>query len=236
MTEGRRVEGRWAAPVDHLHVRGDLPPGALNLNVDGRRVAALSGGFGRLWQKIYRIRLEDVAISPEDLVVLWKERFPDFWPRFMRFYKPDGLISAGDVAVINSAGVATGILVLYDDDESFSYITPEGHPFNGMITFSAERQGGVTVAQASAYIRAQDPLYELVMTLGGHRMEDFVWTQTLQNLARHVGVEAKATTLRIRIDKRRRWREFGNIRRSAALRSAAYMLSKPFRRRTRARG
>jgi hypothetical protein len=35
--------------------------------------------------------------------------------------------------------VSTGVLVLYADDTSFSFISPEGHMFVGMITFSARR-------------------------------------------------------------------------------------------------
>jgi len=33
--------------------------------------------------------------------------------------------------------VSTGVLVIYEDEESFSFMTPEGHIFAGMITFSS---------------------------------------------------------------------------------------------------
>ncbi len=71
-------------------------------------------------------------------------------------------------------------MVLYSDEESFTYMTPEGHPFSGWITFSAyEEEDGTTVAQAHLLIRANDPLYELVMPLGLHKVED------RKNLAAH---------------------------------------------------
>jgi hypothetical protein len=83
----------------------------------------------------------------------------------------------GAVALL---GGLSGVMVLYSDEESFTYMTPEGHPFFGWITFSAyEKEDGTTVAQAYLLIRANDPLYELVMPLGLHKVED------RKNLAAH---------------------------------------------------
>ena len=36
------------------------------------------------------------------------------------------------------------------DDESFTFMTPEGHTLSAWITFSARREGDVTIAQAQA--------------------------------------------------------------------------------------
>jgi hypothetical protein len=142
----------------------------------------------------------------------------------MKFYAPLGSVSPGDVALINSAGpgrlrVAMGVFVLYADDESFTYICPEGHFFNGMITFSSHRSNGVTVVQAQALIRASDPLYDAFMGFGGHRFEAHVWKTTLRNVARHFGVDARATAEWECIDRKHQWSEWRNIRRSAVLRS-----------------
>lgn len=232
-----RDEAYWAKPVSELHVRHELPPEAVNLNVEGRRPAPLAGGFGRMWQKTYRVSL-GADLAPQDVVRVWKERFPSFWPRpnRNRFYKPPhigGAISPGDVALINlSAGgvkLSTGILVLYADDVSFTFMTPEGHMFNGMITFSSAIEGGVTVAQAQALIRAQDPLAELAMIFGGHRAEDYVWKHHLTTLAAHLGVETKATAERVCVDRRRQWSQWRNITKNAGIRSLAHALSAPFR-------
>ena len=56
----------WAKPVDKLTV-GDTPTGAMNLNVDGRGLTGPLQGFGQLWQKTYRIRLEGAEASPQDV-------------------------------------------------------------------------------------------------------------------------------------------------------------------------
>lgn len=226
--------GRWAKPTPELHL-GDVPLGALNLNVEGRRVAGLVGGFGRMWRKTYRVALEGLETTPEDVVRTWKESFGSFWPRRTRFYAPLSGIAPGEVALLNVEGpvhvrAATGVLVAYVDDVSFTYMTPEGHPFAGMITFSASAEDGVLVAQVQAYIRAQDPLYELGMALGGHRAEDAFWGQTLRNLARSLGVsDPRPTTKRECLDRRRQWRYARGIRYNAVLRSAAYLVSAPFR-------
>ena len=50
----------------------------------------------------------------------------------------------------------------------------------------------MTVAQCQVLMRAQDPLTELGLTLGGHRKEDTFWEATLRALAARFGVEAEA--------------------------------------------
>jgi len=46
----RSDAGNWAKPVRTLTSK-DVPTGAMDLNVTGRRVAGAATGFGRLWQK-----------------------------------------------------------------------------------------------------------------------------------------------------------------------------------------
>jgi hypothetical protein len=80
-------QSAWAKPVDHLHTSG-VPKGAVNLNVEGRQLTGPLRGFGQLWQKTYRVRLDGIAITPEQVIKIWKERFPEFWPDGNRFYGP----------------------------------------------------------------------------------------------------------------------------------------------------
>ena len=225
MTDQRaRDEDNWAKPVAEFHLGHEPPPDALNRNVEGHRVAAVAGGFGQMWRKTYWARLTGSDATPEAVIAAWKQHFPSFWPKGARFMGPMGSLTPGDIELLNVAvpgGVrmSTGILVMYADDVSFAFITPEGHPFNGMITFSASRDGDVTVARAEAIIRASDPFFELTMMSGiGHRKEDKHWFHTLEALAAHFGVDTKAEMERVLIDRKRQWKHFGNIRRSAALR------------------
>lgn len=237
-----RDAGSWAKPVSELHL-SEVPDDAVNLNVEGKRLAGLTGGFGKLWQKTYRISLHGAGVSPAEVISAWKADFPTFWPEGNRFYGRLTGISPGDVALLNLAmpgrvRMSTGIYVIYADDASFSFMNPEGHMFHGMITFSSADEDGVTVAQAQALIRAQDPVYELAMALGGHRKEDRFWADTLTNLANRFGVEGEVETQRVCVDRRRQWSNWRNVRHNAALRSGLHMLggparlaARPFRRR-----
>ena len=76
---GARDTDHWAQPVDRLAVAG-LPPGALNLNVQGRRVTGPLQGFGKMWQKTYHVRLAGAAVTPAEVVTAWKEHLSSFWP------------------------------------------------------------------------------------------------------------------------------------------------------------
>jgi hypothetical protein len=231
--EKARDEAYWAKPVSGLHVSQDLPDDAVNLNVEGRRVAAMAGGFGKMYQVTYRIRLEGTDTSPQEVIKAWKENFGNFWPKKNKFFGSETPIAPGDVALLNvrAGGVklSTGILVLYADEESFSFMTPEGHMFNGMITFSAFQESGVTAAQVQGLIRAQDPMYELGMTFGGKGAEDRMWLHVLRELAMYFGVDARPTVERVVVDRRRQWSQWKNIKKNAAIRSGMHMAGAPFR-------
>jgi hypothetical protein len=177
------------------------------------------------------------------LIQGWKEHFPEFWPKGNRFFSTPGAIEPGKVAVLNLAGpggvtapggaalISTGIMVIYADDESFSFMTPEGHIFAGMITFSAYEEGGSTWAQIQALIRANDPLYEMGARVGVvHKTEDVFWHQTLENLARHFGATPGAVEqVNVLVDPRMQWNQVGNIWHNAAIRTGLYLAGAPLR-------
>ena len=230
-----RDAAHWATPVDRLSASG--VSGAPVDSVTGKRVAGPLQGFGQLWQKTFTVRLDGTDLTPASVIATWKDRFPTFWPDGQRFYAPLAGIAPGEVALLDIAPVpgspvklSTGVMVLYADDESFTFMTPEGHTLSAWITFSAYRDGDVTVAQAQALERPSDPLDELAYMLGGNRMNDRFWRQTLENLARHVGTEAPVVeTQSACIDRRRQWRYASNLRNSATLRTARRTLSAPVR-------
>jgi hypothetical protein len=231
----------WAKPVDGLRV-GDISSEATNLNVEGRHLSSPVTGFGQMWQKTYWIRLTGADVTPEQVIKHWKANFPEFWPEGNRFYGDPGIVP-GQVAVLNLAGpggltapgggplISTGIMVIYADDESFSFMTPQGHMFAGMITFSAETEDGVTFAQVQALIRASDPIYELGCRLGVvHRNEDAFWHGTLTNLAAsfhvHGQTVSQQTTL---VDPKMQLGQAGNIWHNAAIRTGLYVAATPVR-------
>src|SRR5438445_787110 len=67
-----RDEAYWAKPVRTLTVR-TVPADAVNANVAGRRVAGAAQGFGQLWHKRFRVRLDGARVSPQEVIRVWKD-------------------------------------------------------------------------------------------------------------------------------------------------------------------
>jgi hypothetical protein len=223
----------WAKNVSRLQV-SEVPSGAVNRNVAGRRLTSPIQGFGRMWQKTYSVKLGNAA-SASEVIAEWRQHFSEFWPHGNRFYGPLTGIAPGDVAVLNLAmpggmKLSTGVLVLYADEESFTLMTPEGHMLAGWITFSAfETEDEGTTAQAQVLMRANDPIFEVALTLGGHKKEDRFWHHTLTALAQHFGVTAEVETQTVCVDRTRRWANAKNVRYNSAIRSGLYASAAPIR-------
>lgn len=219
MSEVPRDAGNWAHHIDRLHLT-DAPEGARTDTVEGRRLNGALQGFGQMWQKTYRVRIDDH--TPEEIIATWKAEYGRFWPKINRFYAPIAGIKPGEIGLIRgSAGpmrLSTGVLVLYSDETSFTYMTPEGHPFAGWITFSADQVDGVSHAQVQALIRATDPLYEAGFIFGGSRIEDRMWSDTLRSLAEYLGSSGIVETAKVKVDNKRQWERFGNIRKNSMIR------------------
>ena len=224
----------WARPVERLSTTARTT--GMD-TVTGKRVAGPVQGFGQLWQKTFKVRLEGVVTDPETVVAHWKAAFPTFWPKGSKFYAPLAGIAPGEVALLEVSPVpgspvkmSTGVMVIHADRESFTFMTPEGHALSAWITFSAFRDGDATVAQAQALERTSDPLIELTYILGANRSNDRFWAQTLTNLARSLGVSApEVDTRKVCVDRRRQWRYLGNMRHSAAVNMTVATVTAPAR-------
>lgn len=220
MTE-RHDPTNWARPVPTFHV-GEVPADAFKGNVEGRRPVGPLQGFGQLWQKNYEVGIP--AVKPEEVIATWKDRFGEFWPTDNRFYPPAGGLEPGEVAIIGGQSgpikMSTGVRVIYADERSWAYMMPEGHPFSALITFSAHEAEGMTVAGVHALLRASDPIFEIAFKLYTSRLEDRIWVHTLTALSGHFGVDdAQIEQRAVLVDRRRQWRQFGNITKNSVLRS-----------------
>jgi len=228
-----RDAGNWPGTISTLTVNGERP-GALILNLEGRRVLGPLQGFGQLWDKRYRIALQGAEVSPAEVIRTWKANFQRFaHPSLHFFFPPEGIIPC-EVAVINAdvpggLKVSTGVMVLFADDRSFSFMTPQGHLFAGWITFSAYELRDCTFAEVRLQVRASDPLHEIGMRLGINREEDRGWQDTLKKLAAHYGVSGPVQSRVVCLDPEVQWSQAGNIWYNAALRSAFYVAATPLR-------
>lgn len=227
-----RDAGSWAGRTGKLTVTAR--DGVRGTNVAGRRLVGPVQGFGQLWQKSYRISVP-ATVTSRQAITTWKAHFPEFWPAGSTFAGALGGISPGEVALLDIAAagrmkVSTGVFVMYADEESFTFMTPQGHAFAGWITFSAQQAPEQTIIRVDVLMRANDPLYELGM-LVMHRKEDRFWEQTLAALGRSLGArDAPVETTRVRVDPRRQWRHAGNLRHNAMVRSVLQTLTAPLTR------
>jgi hypothetical protein len=220
----RSDQQNWAANVQRLSV--EKREGVRGTNVAGRRLTGPIQGFGKMWQKTYVTSLGR-DVTPERAISEWRAHFGDFWPKGNRFAGGLAGLNPGDVALIDMSlapgapRLSTGVMVLYADEQSFTFMTPQGHMFAGWITFSAERTPtGTTNLQAQVLLRANDPIYELALIFGGHRKENKFWEQTLTSVSRHLGVADPVVDANVVcVDNSRQWRHWTNVWHNAAIRS-----------------
>lgn len=233
--KGPAPEDSWAKPVDRLKV-SEAHKEAINLNVEGRHLTSPLNGFGQLWQKTYQVQFKDPSITPEEVVERWKARLPELMPPENRFYPTLSGVRPGEIVLINATvpglpggiPVSTGVIILYADEVSFSVMTPEGHPEAGFNTFSAHREGDVTIAQVQSLARANDPIFEFGLRfMGGGRTQENIWHHVLRQLAASFGEsDCEVMVKKVCVDNRLQWSQAGNIWHNSMIRT---MLASPVR-------
>ncbi|MDR3573322.1 MAG: DUF1990 family protein [Anaerolineaceae bacterium] len=230
----------WAPPVTRLSVN-EVPDGARNLNVDGRLLSGPMEGFGQLWRRTYRTLIpatSEQSITPAQVAALWKQKLPDLMPTNNHFYPSLSGVKPGELVLINASmpiipggmPVATGVLVLYADNVSFTVITPEGHPESGFNTFSAFEENGHVYAQVESLARTTDLIYEIGYSLFNYaKTHDAIWCAVLTNLAAQFGAPGKVDITKELVDSKRQWSRIGNIWQNAVIRTVIYSLLGPLR-------
>ena len=193
------------------------------------RVRARSRGSASCGRRRSRVRLEGVGDRrPRQVIATWKAHFPTFWPKARRFYAPLSGIKPGEVGAARHPPVpgspvklSTGVMVIYADDESFTFMTPEGHALSAWITFSAHRDGDVASRRRRRSSAPADPFDEIAYMLGGNRHERPI----LAGDAAQPRASRSASPEPDRGDpgglhrRRRQWRHARNVRNSASIRT-----------------
>ena len=221
----KRPADSWAKPVERLKI-SEKPAGASTLNVHGRRLFGPLQGFGQLWQKTYRIGLQDSKLSPQQVIATWKQSVPKLKPPKKHFYPSSLGITPNALVLIDAqtpgGPISTGVMVLYAGAESFTLMTPAGHPEAGWVTFSSYVEEGCTFAQVQVMARAGDPLYELAFKLAGSKLQDEIWTHVLTELAAQLGTSGQVEMERTLLDRKLQWGRVWNIWYNAQLRTLLY--------------
>ena len=177
------VEGEWAKPVGTLTV-GAISHDAVNLNVQGRRVTSPLQGFGQLWQKTYKIRLAGAVVTPQQVIQVWKEHFPEFWPQGNRFYGGQGPIHAIDGYTQDVDGLSfglTGSLKVHYDWRTY---LP-----TGAIAMKTTAAGGTAIHQIAFQVRFYDP----------NRPEEVWYIDEIQLTLRRIANSAPAGSDSLRV-------------------------------------
>jgi len=228
----------WAKPVSSLTLPTKIK-GARNLNIEGRCAVGPVNGFGPLWQKIFRLSIKGSTVSPEEALAALKQNFPTFQPSFNHFFPPPAGIAPGEIVLIDSitpgGPVSTGVLVLYADEQSFTFACPQGHPESGFVTFSAHEENGDTIIQILGLARANDPIYEAAFRFVGSKVQGRIWTHVLSSLAAYLGVPARIAVAATCVDAGLRWSQAKNVWYNAQVRTLiqepSFILTKLFGKR-----
>jgi hypothetical protein len=120
--------------------------------------------------------------------------------------------------------ISTGVMVLYSDDESFTLITPQGHPESGWNTFSVSSEDECVVCQIQSLARANDPIYEIGFRLAGTSLQENTWKYMLNTLANSLHINGLVQTSKTCVDPQLQWSEAKNIWQNAAIRTVFYTL------------
>ena len=109
------------------------PLGSLRRDAEGADGIVHRNVEGRSWHEPPPGLRQDVAEnlqgasedSPSEVVATWRERFPEISGFEEGFRVPSG----GLAPAPSRCWGLSGVMVLYSDETSFTYMTPEGHPF-----------------------------------------------------------------------------------------------------------
>ncbi len=230
---GRGRVANWARPVKKL--RWTRMPGAISsLNLEGRRPVGPVKGFGQMWEKTYELRIPGANKTPSEITAIMKGNFVSFQPPQNKFYPSLAGIVAGETVLIKSSTMGipiyTGVLTSYADDVSFTFMTPQGHPESGWVTFRVFPEAGQTVCQIQGLARANDPVFEIAFRLHGSKFQEQIWKHVLASLGRHLDVSVPVTMKKRCVAPNLQWGQAVNIWYDAQIRTLVYIALWPLRR------
>jgi anti-anti-sigma factor len=230
---GEQSDAGWAPKIYRLHVK-EKPEGAFAKNMDGRRVIGQLQGFGPMWEKTYWINIKKPGIKKEDVVLAMQEHFLEFQPSGNLFYPTSKGLAPGEMIFIDSKTpggiVSTGVMVLYMDDRSFTFITPQGHPEAGWITFSVDEREDSVYVQIQGLVRSSDPFFEVAFSIAGSKFQETIWKHVLASLAKYLGVEENVEMKKYRPATDLQWSKACNIWYNSQIRSLPLNIITLFKR------
>jgi hypothetical protein len=171
----------------------DLPPAVPAAAIDDD-LQRLEDGVGPLFHRLYRARIRDARLSPEELVgrlgVDPNLAAPTELARFLKVRGADGRIAVGDELVVRMPGPWDGpVRVAETSPTSFRLVTLTGHLEAGQIEFRAVRANGMLQVDIESWARSgsrlSNVLYDQLRM--AKEVQLHMWTSFLEQAAKLAG-------------------------------------------------
>ena len=173
-------------------VRGstnDVPPRLPEAALDDD-VQRIEDGVGPLFHRVYRARIRDARLSPEELISCLgadpNQSAPTALARFLKVRGADGRLAVGDELVVRMPGPWDGpVRVTSATPASFRFTTLSGHLEAGQIEFRAMRNGEMLHFEIESWARSGDRLSNLLYhhLRMAKEVQLHMWTSFLERVA-----------------------------------------------------
>ena len=183
-------------PLHRTEVRGELPAdGPPDLPDDARRteIQHVAAGVGPLFHRVYRARIRQARLGPEELVARITADLdgvaPSEFASFAKVLGREGAMAVGDEYVVRMPGPWDGpVRVIERTPSSFRFVTLEGHLEAGQIRFAAQR-GELLEFRIESWARAGDQLSNLLYhhLRMSKEVQLHMWTSVLERVAELAG-------------------------------------------------
>jgi hypothetical protein len=179
-------------PMHRSEERGDksdLPPGLPPASVDDD-VQRIEDGVGPLFHRLYRARIRDARLSPEELVDRLRAdpnvATPTELARFLKVSGGDGRLGVGEELVVRMPGPWDGpVRVTVATETSFRLATLSGHLEAGQIEFRARYADRMLCFEIESWARSGDRLSNLLYhhLRMAKEVQLHMWTSFLEQVA-----------------------------------------------------
>jgi uncharacterized protein (UPF0548 family) len=184
-------------PIDRWELTGSLPDDAPPPLADDVRRDDLQrpeDGVGPLMHRLYRLRIRESALSPEELMARigadLDEMAPGEVASFHRLHATGDGLSVGDEYVVRMPGPWDGpVQVIAVTDTSFRLATLTGHLEAGQIEFRARRAGRSLEMAIESWARSGDRLSDVLYShvRMAKEIQFYMWTAVLLRVAAIAG-------------------------------------------------
>jgi hypothetical protein len=168
----------------------DFPP-SLPADALDHDVQRLEDGAGPLFHRLYRARIREARLSPQELISCLgadpNRSTPTALARFLKVRGPDGRIAVGDELVVRMPGPWDGpVRVTSTTPVSFRLATLSGHLEAGQIEFRASQTDGMLGFEIESWARSGDWLSNVLYhhLRMAKEVQLHMWTSFLERVAK----------------------------------------------------